>query len=146
MTPFTRMVRAVSSMVALTVLLSGSALLVTPEPAAAQDCAVCLNMQGSFTCWGVPVGYAWCHLGPNSCRLEIECEEISSLQFREDGSAARMTTDAQRPSEDGWALDRTCDGVLLRGRAVDEFADRLPPQSTEGSRGHTRDTPQPIVI
>lgn len=109
------------------VLLSGVALLASPEPAEAQDCSECqFNGRpdpwgiGSFRCVWAPEGYRNCHLGPNYCQLEDECQEITHLDFREDGTAFRPA-DPRPSQEDGSTRDRTCDGVLLGTRAPTEF-------------------------
>lgn len=141
---FMRMVRPIFPMVALALALAGTALLITPEPAAAQRCSLCMY-RGGFECLSSPVGFERCHLGPNYCRLQRVCEELTSLQFSEDGSAVRLEKDPANPSEER-RLDRTCDGVLLRARADAES--RNPGSERDPLRrgGSTRDTQRHIVI
>lgn len=132
------------SAVALSLLLSGAALLVSPASAEAQRCAICLYDVG-LTCAGLPWGFERCHLGPNSCRLEIPCEEIAHLQFGEDGTATRMASNVPDRSETQ-LRDRTCDGVLLRARKTEAVTADLPPPSTFRVRGTTTNRQHALVI
>ena len=121
MTQLTFFVRAVFPAVVAVTLLSGTTLLVTPEPVEAQNCSACMfngsnlgagQPGGGFDCVSMPEGAARCHLGPGYCYLEGECQELMWLDFSEDGTASRSLDRPLRQTE-GEARDRTCDGVLL---------------------------------
>lgn len=143
MNRITAVLRVAFSIAASALLLSGAALLVSPASVEAQRCAICLYDVG-LTCAGAPVGFERCHLGPNSCRLEILCEEISHLQFGEDGTATRMASDVPDPGKKQPG-DRTCDGVLLRVREAEAVTAGLPPDTVR-PRGDSTNTQHTLVI
>lgn len=114
------------SMLAAVIAVVG--YLTTPKPAASQwACPLCMMdpWGGEFQCILWYVGAQNCVVFGDWCIMWDECQTIMSVELSEHGSVhlaadgvALDIADAVPEPADGTTL-RTCDGILLRRREID---------------------------
>lgn len=138
MLTITKVGRAAPAALAGALLLSAAIVFVAPDAVQAQDCVTCMEDAfwpghgmgqpgGGLDCVSSPSGASDCFISGRWCSLEGECEELSHLDFGEDGTAY-IASASNDPSTHHLAdanqhavgePRRTCDGVLLRATEPD---------------------------